>query len=362
MLRFVSRHSSLFIAGLITLVVLLWLFAVPSQGPASTDQAGDTEALAPPPLVRVEAIQNVKVNSTQKILGITIPNKETTVSSQTSSVVKSVRVEEGQKVEVGEVLATLDVGSRRESLAEAKALLKQRQLELEASLRLEKRGYQAHLEVSQREATLAQAVSVLKQAELEMSHLTVKAPFSGYVRKLHVEIGQLAATGTPIADIIDLSPSRIKFQIVETQLEDAQIGNQVSVYMNGLMTKGQIVKVSHVANSRTRTFEIEAVLKTDSGLLVRAGQTATISLMLQPQNGALVSPASLVLSPSGKLGVKSVNADSRVEFIPVKLIREDEQGAWISGLEDGHLLITTGQGFVDVGVQVRVNALEDSAS
>ena len=62
-----------------------------------------------------------------------------------------------------------------------------------------------------------------------------------------------------------------------------------------------------------------------------------------------VSPATFTLDADGRIGVKSVGSDNKVEFHQVSLLQSDNEGAWVTGLPDTVRLITTGQGFVDAG-------------
>ena len=52
------------------------------------------------------------------------------------------------------------------------------------------------------------------------------------------------------------------------------------------------------------------------------------------------------------LGVKVVNSEDRVEFLPVEVIKTTPEGLWIHGLQENVRVITVGQGFVRIGDKV----------
>jgi len=52
------------------------------------------------------------------------------------------------------------------------------------------------------------------------------------------------------------------------------------------------------------------------------------------------------------LGVKVVNDQDLVEFLPAQVIKSTTDGLWITGIPSGKRLITVGQGFVRVGEKV----------
>ena len=54
------------------------------------------------------------------------------------------------------------------------------------------------------------------------------------------------------------------------------------------------------------------------------------------------------------MGVKTVDENNKVVFHPVTIIQASTKGIWVSGLPKNAQIITIGQGFVEHGVQVRV--------
>ena len=68
-----------------------------------------------------------------------------------------------------------------------------------------------------------------------------------------------------------------------------------------------------------------------------------------------ISPALLALNDEGVIGVKWVR-DSKVHFTPIDVVKNDQHGTWIRGLDDQVQLITVGQAFVREGDEVKVTA------
>ena len=70
-----------------------------------------------------------------------------------------------------------------------------------------------------------------------------------------------------------------------------------------------------------------------------------------------ISPSILLLADNGELGVKTVNSENTVEFFPVQIIQDTEEGIWVAGLPDFSNIIVLGQGFVETGQIVSVTNL-----
>ena len=60
----------------------------------------------------------------------------------------------------------------------------------------------------------------------------------------------------------------------------------------------------------------------------------------------------MLLSDAGSLGVRVVNDDDIVEFIPIKIIEDTQDGIWITGIQNSSNLIVRGQGYVENGQKV----------
>ena len=73
-----------------------------------------------------------------------------------------------------------------------------------------------------------------------------------------------------------------------------------------------------------------------------------------------ISPSIMLLSDAGSLGVRIVNDDDVVEFIPIKIIEDTQDGIWITGIKNSSNLIVRGQGYVENGQ--KVNPIPSSKS
>ena len=102
---------------------------------------------------------------------------------------------------------------------------------------------------------------------------------------------------------------------------------------------------SSTSDTETRTFEIELEAPNPDGAII-GGLTATIGLPTDEKLGHLVSPSVLTLSDSGQIGVKIVDAYSRIRFVPITILDEGPDGTWIGGLPREVDLVTVGQDFV----------------
>ena len=111
--------------------------------------------------------------------------------------------------------------------------------------------------------------------------------------------------------------------------------------------------ISRSADPTTRTFLVETTVSND-GYEIREGSTADIYISLAGAKGHLLPQSSLTLNSSGELGVR-VAINNKAKFIPVKIIRDAEEGIWVTGLPNSAEVIVVGQEYVTVNSNIKVS-------
>lgn len=134
-------------------------------------------------------------------------------------------------------------------------------------------------------------------------------------------------------------------------------GTAVGVLASGETATGTISFIGHQADPATRTYRVEAtVANADHRLL--SGATAEIAIVVGEVDAHRISSAVLALDDAGQMGVRTVDADSRVRFHPVEIVADADRGVWVTGLPSTVTLITVGHELVVDGERVEVR-LED---
>ena len=87
---------------------------------------------------------------------------------------------------------------------------------------------------------------------------------------------------------------------------------------------------------------------------LRSGMSSEVLIVIDNAEAFLVSPAHLAINDDGSLKVKTVDNDNRVKVVDVNLVRASGNMAFVSGLKDGDIMLTTGQAFVSEGEEVNI--------
>lgn len=343
------------VAGAIALAVAAWMATgllrddAPSvaTGRQATTPGGEPAFTVETATVTAEPIARRVVAQ-----GHVVPTRAATLRAQTAGQVEAVAAAPGQRVAQGTVLVRLALDDRESRLREAQALRTQREAELEAALRLGESGFQARLRQDEARTALASAVAAVERMRLEIGHTRVAAPFDGVIDERLVDVGDFAARGDPLVTLVDNDPLKAVAHLSQRHFEAVRAGTRARVTLvSGATRDGILTAVAPRADEASRTFRIEVEVPNPDG--VPANTSAQIEIPLGEVRAHWLSPALLTLDGDGRLGVKTVDDDTRVAFVPVEIVRSDARGVWVTGLPERARVITVGGGFVSAGERVR---------
>ena len=353
------RKEPHWLALIIFALLCLWLFSgVGGSNADEGESAKSTEQEAEIQKVRLSTMYAEEVDQEVKVYGRTEPDRVATLRAEINGQVMEIYVAEGQPVKVGQKLVRLDKNDLRERLASVQASLKQAEIELKGAKSLGKKGYQSEVAQAQAEASLAAAKAQQAALQLSLKNTLIYAPFDGVMNKHYMEVGDYLREGDSIATVVDLDPLVIKADVTERhvqQLELGQIANGRLV--SGQTLAGEVRYISSLSEEGTNTFKVEVAVANpydpESNHHLRAGMSTELSIPLRKTWAVKITPAVMALDEKGNLGVKTVEQNI-VKFVPIDMVKSDDEGVWLAGLGRQADVITLGQGFVRDGDTVEV--------
>ncbi|MEP9388608.1 efflux RND transporter periplasmic adaptor subunit [Mesorhizobium sp. KR9-304] len=249
------------------------------------------------------------------------------ISSELSGVMRSVAVEENQRVREGEVLAELDttrlsaqiegakasVKSAEAKVIEAKTTLKESEQAFVRAEQLLKRGMtsqqtldtatatrdRAHANVAMAEANLAIAQATLKQQDADLVKSKIYAPIDGIVLTRSVNPGQTVASSMQ-APVLFVLAANLENMELEAAIDEADIGGvkdgQAARFTVDAFPErtfnADIRDISFASVTTEGVVTYDARLDVDNKeLLLRPGMTATVTIVTREAKGVLTVPA-----------------------------------------------------------------------
>ena len=349
-------HRSHVIAVGIGVAILLWFgsgLLGGAEDPESTLTAAEVET-ANATLMRVRVVESVaeKRQGSLTIRGRTSAKRAVQVRAETSGSVAQLPVEKGARVSKGELICQLDIDARDAQMTEAKAVMRQRRLEYDASRKLAEKGYRAPTVAAESKAAYDAAQARLKQMQVELDQTHILAPFDGVLDHRPVEVGDYMRPGDICGMVVELDPLLVIGQISEDRVGSISIGEPGTARLvTGETTEGTISYVAKTADEATRTFLVELQVP-NPDFAMRAGVTASLIVPGETVLAHRIPSSVISLDDKGVIGVRTVNKDNRVKFNTVELIDDTPEGLWVGGLPQKITLITVGQDYVKEGQRV----------
>ena len=307
-----------------------------------------------------ETLFNVQIrNSTAqlysrkiKLAGQVNAIKRTDISTKIGATVKSVPATTGKYVQKGDPIVVFKPSVYPSQLANAKAVLSKREIQLKGTQRLYDKKSRSKTQLNEAQAQYNTALSDYISAKEKVDSITIRAPYNGIINAINVEIGEQTKSGEVVASMGDTSILKTIIHVSENQIDDIKVGQTVTLTLrNKKAFTGKIVTIGNRSNAKTRTFPVE--VHAQNTVDAKDGLSVTAEVNLGKVNVHTIPASILSLNPDGILGVRIVEGDS-VRFKPVTIEQEKSTKILISGLPDSAQIITVGQEYVKDSDKVTV--------
>lgn len=309
--------------------------------------------------VTVEKAGRGDITATVTATGKVYPEIEVTISSEVAGEIVELGVSDGQLVEKGDVLVSVNpdrleaqvlqqeaaLRASKSNSSESKARMLQSELDLKRQRNLFEKGFatqeqvdenETNLEISQAsfQATLSrieQQEMQLKEARDSLAKATTFAPISGTITSLSSELGDRVVgtgqfAGTEIMRVADLSQMEIRVDVSESDIVQVKIGDTASIEIEALPDAEFKGEVTEIANSATggnnssdqlTTFLVKVRL-IDPTAAIRPGMTATAEIKTKTVTDVIKIPLQAVTVRSKdevakQLGEKDDNSEEDKE-------------------------------------------------
>lgn len=320
-------------------------------------------------IVFVTKINNENSVYERRFTGSITPRVESELSFRVGGKIISRKVDVGQQVKKGQLIAELD--SHDYQLAFSSALNQHRAAVIDAGqansdterfkrLSLDGSMAKADLERQQAksEALNEKAEQALKQLEVarnQISYTRLLAPYDGVVTAITFETGQVVSEGQKILTIAKNDELEVTVDVPEGMANSLSNYNVVADFPEIGVHKIQLNlrELSPSANSTTRTFRARYKFKNQNNL-VKLGMTADLQLSNIGHELSVELPLSAIISTSKIPQVWTVDEASGVLSLKnVNLIKQKTDTVEVIGLPDGALVVTVGAQKLDQNIKVR---------
>ena len=178
---------------------------------------------------------------------------------------------------------------------------------------------------------------------VQLSYARVTSPISGIVADRPLNAGEVAAAGTPMISIVDISQVRAIANVPVKEAQSIRVGRPARVAGPDGDIPGTVTVVSPSANPNATTVEVWVQIA-NPGERLKPGATARVSIIAETIQNTLVVPATALLNgDEGKQKVMVISPDSVAHERPVTLgVRQGNRVQILSGIQPGDQVVVSG--------------------
>lgn len=257
--------------------------------------------------------------------GKVIPQDEVEIKPQISGIIDKILLEEGVKVNAGDLIAVIKVVPNEQALYQAQGRVRNAELalnnariEYERSKTLYDKGVVSNQDFINQKLAFEQGEQELKNANADYqiirrgsiggstaANTDIRATVSGTVLEIPVKAGDQVIQannfndGTTIATIADLSKMIFEGKVDEGEVGKLAVGTPLKITLGALEgteldAKLRFIAPKGIEEAGAVQFKIEGDVEVSQDVFIRAGYSANASIVLEKKNDILVIPEALL--------------------------------------------------------------------
>lgn len=354
-------------------VLFLFIFLLSCRPPNQVEEAKDQSFGAAP--VKVFKVKRQKISEKLFHTGVIEASRKINITPDIGGKIAKIHVEEGDRVQTGQVLAELDTRAIRLQLEQAQAGLavaeanyndaKKNMDRMERLMKenaaSEQQYEKIRLAYESAEAQLKQAQAAVNLASHNLDVSIMKAPFSGVIASKNAEVGDvinpMMGGFSPTSGVLTLMDfSRVKINVDVSQEDITRIKKGQTAFLGVTVFpekvfEGKVSLVNITADSMTKKFKVEVTIN-NPDLILRPNTFGEVILEVSTHEDALVIPQKAVLENTYVFLVQDGNTVGRRE-VTLGLQNADRIEI-VTGLQEGDLVVVEGNFGLEDGASVEI--------
>ncbi len=284
--------------------------------------------------------------------------EEVTLVAESQGSIQYLKVEEGQKIRKGQIIAKVDAVSLSSQLSSANSAFAKAEKDVARYERLLEVGAVSQSALEDVRLQRENSRANIAQINQQLSFTTVKSPINGVVNKLMVEETSFVMPGNEIAEIVQVDRLKIIVNVAEDNLakikEDQLVDIKTDVYPLETF-KGKVSNISVKADA-SRKFQVTIEVDNTEDNQLRAGLFAEVNFEALKSNetAAMFIPRESIVGSLQNPQVYIVQ-DSTVTLKKIKAGAViDGNVAVLEGLQNGQVVVTKGIINLTEGTKVKI--------
>jgi membrane fusion protein (multidrug efflux system) len=304
-----------------------------------------------------------------KSYGLITPAEEYQLGVEVSATVREVLFQEGDEIQVGDVLLHLDEKRLRLQLSGSKASVEEARANHEQAKSTHERNQpiyrsgviseqtylQSEAKLKSTQANLQRSLAAHAIAKQELADAELKSPVNGTVTRRSIEPGQTVTPNERLGIIRVQGALRVESFISQKDINHVRVGMPASVTSPGApgeIFTGRVDRLASSAELATGNFEVGVVVD-DPRSLLRDGMSAMVEFQGSPEEGVLAIPRDALVDRNRRLLVFRVRDGAAEQVEPTVGVGNSEHVPVYDGLQSGDEVIISNLRLISHGQEVR---------
>lgn len=215
----------------------------------------------------------------------------------------SVKVEEGDTVSKGQILAELDRSEMEAALAQARVNVQQTKYQMEKAKEQYERGILSSFEAENARFMYEQAVATLNVQQVRISKQTITAPIDGVVTRKTLQTGQMVAAGVPAFSIVDPASYILPINPPEKELPNLSIGQKARVTIDsdeGRELTASVRRINPSVDPVSGTVKVTLDFDDADRSSLRESAFARVRLIKETHEDAILVPKDVIIEENAR--------------------------------------------------------------
>jgi RND family efflux transporter MFP subunit len=272
------------------------------------------------------------------------------VTAYLREMVESVRVEVGDPVKAGEILAVLSGGEQAAAAAADRVSVAEAKRDVERMRTLFNAGGVSRVELEQAVVRLKSMEAAMASSGARSARTVVRAKIGGVVTERHAEAGEIAEPGRVLLVVQDTGELEIEVLLPQADRLYIVSGTDVEVPLEDRVVRGSVKRLDPAADPKTGLFRAIVAMPPDRALL--PGSTVEARILVKRSLGGVVLSSGIVQREGDESFVYVVSGDVARRRVVTLGEGADDQVEIRSGLKPGETVVAEGSSALYDGARV----------
>ncbi len=291
-----------------------------------------------------------------QVQGVVASKKNVLLTPETGGMITSILVEEGQKVNSGDLIATFSTTIINSTIEELEQQLELAKYYYEKQQSLNDQGVGTDLSLNEARVNYNRLLKNKNTLLEQKNKFSLYAPFTGFIDKLFVTVGQSTSPANPIVRLVSLNQMYVSANISENYLGKINRGQFVEIELPALNEKIEGLKIKHLSKQIdpiNRTLSIQVPIPSKDKIIPNL--MAVLNICDYQTDSSIVVPSSLILENSRGENVVKIIEGGVVKEKKVSIGKQyNNQTQLIDGIVSGEKIIDKGKKSVVNGQKVNL--------